>query len=144
MTDREPESQPIVLVPGVASGPALVLDEPLSFWGGVDPVTGLIVERRHPHYGASVAGTVLFLPHGRGSSSASSVLVEAIRLGTAPVGLVLGEPDEILVLGALVAHELYGVATPVMVAPAPLGAETGQLVSLDESGVLVHGSRPRS
>lgn len=142
MTESHHGAHPVALVAGSATGPALVLDEPLSLWGGFDPVSGLIVERRHPQHGSRLAGTVLFLPHGRGSSSASSVLVEAIRLGTAPVGLVLAEPDEILVLGALVAHELYDIITPVVVAQTPLGAQTGDTVTLDGARVVVDPQAP--
>ena len=84
------------LVAGTAEGPALVLHEPLSLWGGLDPGTGEIVEVRHPQRGANVAGRVLVMPSGRGSSSSSSVLAEAIRAGTAPAAIVLGEADPIL------------------------------------------------
>jgi hypothetical protein len=105
-----------ILVEGTAKGPALVLDEPLSFWGGLDPSTGEIVEATHPQRGTSVAGQILVMPSGRGSSSSSTVLAEAIRLGTGPAGIVLGEPDDIIVIGALVAAELYGITVPVAVA----------------------------
>ena len=71
-----------VLVVGTASGQALVLDEPLSFWGGFDAETGRVIEERHPQAGASIAGRVLVMPSGRGSSSSSSVLAEALRRGT--------------------------------------------------------------
>ena len=104
------------LVAGEAQGRALVLDEPLSFWGGVDPTTGDIVDVHHPQRGAKVAGRVLVMPSGRGSSSSSSVLAEAIRAGTAPAAIVLAEPDPILALGAIVARELYEVEMPVVVA----------------------------
>ena len=103
------------LVAGTAEGPALVLDEPLSLWGGLDPGTGEIVEVRHPQRGANVAGRVLVMPSGRGSSSSSSVLAEAIRAGTAPAAIVLGEADPILPLGAIVARELYGKVVPIVV-----------------------------
>lgn len=109
-------SEATVLLPGSAEGEALVLDEPLSFWGGVDPETGRIVDRHHPQRGEGVAGRILVMPTGRGSSSASSVLAEAIRRGTAPAAIVLAEADPILVLGAMVAEELYGAACPVVVA----------------------------
>jgi len=104
------------LVEGSASGDALVLDEPLSFWGGLDPLTGEIVEVNHPQRGQRVTGRILVMPSGRGSSSSATVLAEAIRLGTGPAGIVLGEPDEIIAIGALVAAELYGTRIPVVVA----------------------------
>lgn len=105
-------------VPGAASGLALVLDEPLSLWGGLDAETGRIVDQRHPQRGQCVTGMVVFMPFGRGSSSASSVLAEAVRLETAPVAFVLAEPDEIVALGSLVAEELYGSQTPVVICDA--------------------------
>lgn len=102
------------LVPGRAEGPVLALVQPLSLWGGVDPASGLIVEPRHPDQGRSVAGHILLMPAVRGSSSSSSVLAELLRGGVGPVGIVLGERDEILVVGAVVARELYGADCPVM------------------------------
>jgi predicted aconitase with swiveling domain len=104
-----------VLVPGRGRGPALVTEEPLSFWGGVDISTGRIVDRHHPRFGDVVAARVLVMPAGRGSSSSSSVLAECIRVGTAPAAIVLQEPDPILVVGAVVARELYGRSIPVVV-----------------------------
>ena len=102
------------LAAGRATGPVLVLSEPLSFWGGFDPATGRIIDRHHPQLGAALAGAVLVLPGGRGSSSSSSVLAEAIRAGTAPAAIVLREADPIVALGALVAAELYGHRMPVV------------------------------
>ncbi len=106
-----------VLVPGTGEGSALVLPEPLSLWGGLEPTTGEITDRRHPRSGAIVTGRVLVLPCGRGSSSASSILLEAIRLGTAPAAIILAETDPILALGVVVAKELYGNVPPIVVAP---------------------------
>jgi predicted aconitase with swiveling domain len=103
------------LVPGEAHGPALVLTEPLSFWGGLDPATGAIMDVHHPQRGAVVIGMVLVMPGGRGSSSSSSVLAEAIRAATAPAAIVLAEPDPIIALGAIVARELYGPSIPIVV-----------------------------
>lgn len=103
------------LLGGYAEGEALVLDEPLSFWGGFDAQTGLICDERHPQRGLSVAGRVVVMPSGRGSSSSSSVLAEAIRLGTGPVALLLAEPDGIIVLGALIPRLLDGRLCPVLV-----------------------------
>lgn len=103
------------LSPGAGAGEALVLEAPLSFWGGVDPGTGRVIDRHHPQAGEVVSGRVLVMPAGRGSSSSSSVLAEAIRAGTGPAAVVLREADPIVALGALVAAELYGVRVPVVV-----------------------------
>jgi len=103
------------LAPGQGQGEALVLGQPLSFWGGVDPATGRIIDARHGDLGASVAGRVLLLPSGRGSSSSSSVLAECVRAGVGPSAIVLREADPILALGSIVAAELYGAGPPVVV-----------------------------
>jgi predicted aconitase with swiveling domain len=92
----------------------VVLSEPLSFWGGMDPYTGEVVDGHHPQAGVSLAGRVVAMRSGRGSSSSSSVLAEAIRSGTGPAAVVLVEPDVIVALGSIVAAELYGAEVPVV------------------------------
>jgi predicted aconitase with swiveling domain len=96
-------------------GRALVLTEPLSLWGGMDPVSGELIDARHPQRGANLSGRVVVMPSARGSSSSASVLAEAVRLGTAPAAIVIGEADLILSIGSAVAEELYGVVVPVVV-----------------------------
>lgn len=111
-----------VLVEGDATGEIFVLERPLSFWGGYDPRTGIISDVAHPQHGESLAGRIVVMPHGRGSSSSSAVLAEALRLGTGPKALVLREPDQIVITGVLVARMLYGIECPVVVAAIPQDA----------------------
>ncbi|MEE9416856.1 MAG: DUF126 domain-containing protein [Acidimicrobiales bacterium] len=127
------------LVAGTAVGDVLRLDEPLSFWGGFDGATGRIVDRRHPQSGQSVAGRILAMTSGKGSSSTSSVLAEAIREGTAPLAIIMAEPDEIVVLGAVVAEELYGVTMPVVLLAAKAWERLrpGQFVALQDDGTIL-------
>lgn len=106
---------PDVLHAGHGEGPVVVLDAPLSFWGGVHESEGTIIDVHHPQRGAALAGCVLVMPAGRGSSSSSSVLAELIRNGHAPAAILLAEADPIVALGALVAAELYGRQVPVVV-----------------------------
>jgi predicted aconitase with swiveling domain len=101
------------LTHGVATGRALRLDRPLSFWGGTDH-DGQIVDQRHEQFGIHLVGRVLLLSSGRGSSSSSSVLAEQIRVGTAPAAIVLAHADAIIATGAIVADELYGLAVPIV------------------------------
>jgi predicted aconitase with swiveling domain len=111
------------LVEGEAEGPVAAWTVPLSFWGGLDVATGRVVDRSHPACGAVVTGRILVMPSGRGSSSSSSVLAEAIRCGTAPAALVLAAADPIIAMGAIVAGRLYGTACPVVVCdPSDLAA----------------------
>jgi predicted aconitase with swiveling domain len=108
------------VVAGHATGIALFLDEPLSFWGGLDPATGILIDTHHPQLGESVIGRILVMPSGRGSSSSSYVLAEAIRAGNAPAAIVLRQADGIIALGAIVARELYGVSVPIVTFDQPL------------------------
>ena len=106
----------VTLVPGAASGRILRLDEPLSFWGGLDSATGTIIYRLHPQCGVCMAGRILMMPTGRGSSSGSATLAEALRLGNGPAAILMLERDAIVVVGAMVAAELYGLACPIALA----------------------------
>jgi predicted aconitase with swiveling domain len=120
----------VTLVSGAASGPVLRLDEPLSFWGGLDSGTGAIIDRLHPQRGARVAGCVLVMPGGRGSSSGSATLAEALRLGNGPAAILMLERDAIVVVGAMVAAELYGLVCPVALADGPDWEALASAVSL--------------
>jgi uncharacterized protein len=127
-----------VLLAGEAAGSALVLEAPLSLWGGMDPRTGRISDHHHPQRGATMTGRILVMPSGRGSSSSSSVLAEAIRLGTGPLAILLAEPDEILVLGALVAEYLYERTCPILALPedASGAITTGDHVAVSGNGTV--------
>lgn len=102
------------LVAGAAVGPVLRTTEPLSFWGGWDPETGEITDRRHPLSGVMAARTVLVLPETRGSSTTTAVLLESVRRGTSPAALITRGTDSFLALAAVVAEELYGTVIPVV------------------------------
>ena len=98
------------LVEGSASGEVLACAEGLSFWGGVDPLTGRIIDVHHPDHGKSVTGKVLTMPTSRGSCSGSGVLLELALNGLAPAALVFSEDEETLTLGALVAGRVFGTS----------------------------------
>ncbi len=106
--------QGVPLVCGSASGQALVSDHPISFWGGVDPLTGEIIDRRHDRCGESIVHRICFFPAEKGSSTASAVLLELARMGKAPAAIVTVETPPVLMLGAILALRLYGVSIPVL------------------------------
>lgn len=101
------------------SGTILRLKEPLSLWGGLDPQTGVIIDQRHPNVGECVTDKILVLTQGKGSSSASSILLEAVEQKTAPAAIILAEVDGIIALGATVAREMYANTLPVLLVPQP-------------------------
>ena len=102
------------LTPGTAEGTLALLTAPLSLWGGFDVEAGLISDVTHPQHGRSLTAHILAMSAARGSSSSSSALVEAIRRGTAPAAILLCRVDPILVIGSLVAADLYGIEVPIL------------------------------
>ena len=129
----------IFLVNGKANGEVLKLDDPLSFWGGVDPQTGEITDLRHPQGGMSVKGKILMMPFGRGSSSGSSVIAEGIRSGSGPAGIIMMEADEIIALGAIAADEIYGKAMPLIVVEKTEYEtySTGDQIAISDNGITL-------
>lgn len=93
----------------------LKLTQPLSFWGGLDPETGSIVDRHHPQYGESIAGRSLAMERTRGSTSSPGTLVEAIRLGNGPTDITLRHPDLTIMAAVKVARLLYSIEVDVRV-----------------------------
>jgi predicted aconitase with swiveling domain len=132
------EFQARVLIDGAAAGAALVLSGPLSLWGGLDPESGRIIDPRHAQHGEIVTDRVVVLPYGRGSSSASSILLEAVRLGTGPAAILTRETDGILALGAAVAREMYGNCPPVLVVEASDYEQlsAGESVEIEAGGLV--------
>lgn len=104
-----------VVIAGTARGRALVSDEPLSFWGGYDCETGEIIDRRHHRSGENAAGRVFLFPTGRGSSTASGILLQSLLNGKAPAALICLEVDPILALGAIVAEECFERSLPMVI-----------------------------
>lgn len=118
MTGQRLSMAVTALSAGSATGALLLLDEPLSFWGGTAVDTGRITDVHHPQRGVSISATVLAMSSSRGSSSSSTVLAEQVRRGVGPSGILLRQRDAIVGLAAIVCHELYGIDLPVVVLSA--------------------------
>ncbi|MED3562654.1 aconitase X swivel domain-containing protein [Bacillus xiapuensis] len=104
-----------VLVDGQSEGQVLATNVPLSFWGGINPETGEIIDRHHPLSKENVTGKVLVLPTGRGSCTGSGILLEAIFSDHAPAAILLRQLDEIISLGSIVADEFLQKSIPILV-----------------------------
>jgi len=137
--------QAATLAGGTARGKLLRLDAPLSLWGGIDFPSGTIVDRTHPQRGTPISGRILAMQGGRGSSSSSSALVECVRLGTPPRAIILTRPDPILLIGALIAEDLYKVRMPlVVINPRDWSnLSDGEELEIDarEDGTAIHSVR---
>lgn len=110
--------------------PVLISDVGLSFWGGIDEKTGIVIDTTHPLHGQSVEGTILCLPSGRGSCTASQVLLELILNGKAPKALVLRDRDGLVSMGAIIAQSVFPEA------------EVLDVIQVDDfSGIMASGSK---
>ena len=90
------------VVGGYAEGEALVSADPVSFYGGVDPETGVVVEPGHAVEGRSITGKVFVFPTGKGSTVGSYVIYRMSKLGTAPAALVNVETEAIIATGCVI------------------------------------------
>jgi len=126
------------VVPGMAEAVALVSKEPLSLWGGLNAHTGEIIDRRHERSGENVAGKVFVFPQGRGSSTASAVLLESVKAGKAPAAIINSRVDPILALGSILADELYGKPVPIVVVSQAdfQGIQDGDRVIIELDGTV--------
>ncbi len=104
----------LAILPGSAAAEVLVCDPGLSFWGGIDPETGRVIDAHHPLHGESLAGKVVAMPTSRGSCTGSGVLLELALNGHAPAALVFREGEDVLTLGALIADRLFHRPLPVL------------------------------
>jgi len=102
------------ILAGDAAGSILATREPLSFWGGVDPATGRIIDVHHPLHGQSVTGRILVMPSSRGSCTGSGVLLDLVLGGRGPSALIFRDPEDVLTLGALVAAGMFDRVLPVL------------------------------
>lgn len=112
-----------VVLGGRARGAVLRVDEPLSFWGGVDATTGCLCDPRSPLCGTPLAGRVLMMAEPVGSSSSSAIMLELMARGLQPAAIVMGRVDAIVGLGVIVAGEMgYGTIPVLELDPAAQAA----------------------
>jgi len=103
-----------VLVKGMGEGRVLKTGQTISFWGGVDPETGKIIDPRHPLFNEIITSRVLVFPFGKGSAAAPLVLLELARQETFPAAIINVEIDPLLVAGPVISYRFYGKAIPVV------------------------------
>ena len=108
-----------MIVKGHAEGVVLASTMGLSFWGGVHPQTGVVVDHHHPLQGSSLHGKILVIPSSRGSCSGSGLLLELILNGHSPAAIVFEYDEFILTLGVIIAHEVFGKSIPVVQLSTP-------------------------
>jgi hypothetical protein len=93
-----------IIYKGKAEGEALVTSQPISFYGGVDPNTGVVIEKGHELQGKSVKGKILVFPTGKGSTVGSYTLYRMKKNGTSPAGMINKECETVVAVGAIISE----------------------------------------
>ena len=129
------------IIPGRARGEVLASEEGLSFWGGVDPLTGIVIDAHHPLCGQSLAGKFLVMPTTRGSCSGSGVMLDLALNGIAPAAFVFREAEDVVTLGAMIAGRMFDRPVPVVrlsAAAFAIAADAGT-AELTDSALIADG-----
>lgn len=88
---------------GKAEGEVIISHDPLSFLGGVDPDTGIVIDRGHHLYQKNISGKVLVIPSGKGSTVGSYVIFQMAKNNTAPLAIIAKEAEPIIATGTIMA-----------------------------------------
>ncbi len=120
-----------IIYKGKAEGEALVTSMPISFYGGVDPNTGIVLEKGHELQGQSVKGKILVFPQGKGSTVGSYTLYRMKKNGTAPAGMINKETETIVAVGAIISE------IPFVDKIAISKIKTGNRVSIEKDSVSI-------
>ena len=89
---------------GKTEGEALVTKDSISFYGGVDPETGIVVEKGHELEGVNTTDKILVFPSGKGSTVGSYVIYQMAKTGKGPKALILRECEAIVAVGTIIAE----------------------------------------
>ena len=125
--------------PGRADGEVLVSLQPISFWGGVDPASGRVIDPRHELFGQEICDKVLAFPQGKGSSTTSLIILELLRVGKAPAAIINVHAEPILATGPVVSRIFYGWEIPMITLAERdfKRLSTGQQVEVDADNQVV-------
>lgn len=119
------------IFPGKAEGEAIVTSQPVSFFGGVDPDTGIIAEQGHELEGRSISGKIFVFPQGKGSTVGSYTMYQLKKNGKAPLAIINRETETVVAVGAIISE------IPCVDKIDISGIKTGDILSVDaENGSI--------
>ena len=125
----------IVIIEGNTSGEILHFDAPISFWGGINVETSIVVQAGHPQIGEAIAKKILVIPNLIGSSSSSAIILELIYSGLAPKAMILGIHDAIIPIGTIAARQMGWGSIPILTLKNP-DFKTGDWVTIYSNGEI--------
>jgi len=121
-----------IIYKGKAEGEALVTAMPISFYGGVDPNTGVVIEKGHELQGVSINGKVLVFPQGKGSTVGSYTLYRLKKNGVAPAAMINKETETIVAVGAIISEIPFVDKVDIK------KIKTGNIVSIENDVVSIN------
>lgn len=120
-----------IISKGFAEGEALTTSQPISFYGGVDPDSGVVIEKRHELEGKTVKGKILVFPNGKGSTVGSYTLYRMKKNDTAPAGIINEECETVVAVGVIISE------IPCIDKIDISKIETGDIVRLENDTVKI-------
>ncbi len=99
---------------GIVEGEALVSSMPFGFFGGVNPGTGIVIDRWHDLYEKNMKGKILIYPEGRGSTVGAAIILELARTQCAPKAILFNASEIITVTGGVLAKKFYDCDLPML------------------------------
>ena len=120
-----------IISKGTVQEKALVTSMPISFYGGVDPNTGEVIEKGHELQGKSVEGKILVFPTGKGSTVGSYTLYRLKKNGVAPAGIINRECETVVAVGAIISE------IPCVDKIDISKIETGDLIRIENDTVML-------
>lgn len=124
----------------VVEGEALVSSMPFGFFGGVNPGTGVVIDRWHDLYEKNMKGKILIYPEGRGSTVGAAIILELTRTGCAPSAILFNASEIITVTGGVLAKKFYDTDLPMMDgfdSDITKAVKTGDIVRVDPAAGTV-------
>jgi uncharacterized protein len=116
---------------GRVEGEALVTKDPISFYGGVDPKTGILADKDNEINGQSIKGKILVFPFGKGSTVGPYTIYQLAKLGNAPLAMINKECETIVAVGCIIAD------IPAVDKIDITKIKTGQKIRIDGEKVTV-------
>ena len=128
----------LFVLKGTCRGEILATQDPISFWGCVDPLTGIISDKRMDLYKSPVAGKILVFPYGKGSSTGSLMILELLRNHRAPAAVINIRTEPLLATGPVVGKHFYGRHFPILTVHEDSFRllKTGQVASISGEGEI--------
>lgn len=99
---------------GAVEGEALVSKMPFGFFGGVNPKTGIVIDKWHDLYGENIKDKILIYPEGRGSTVGAAIIMELARTGCAPRAILFNDSEIITATGGILSEKFYDKEMPMM------------------------------